>query len=138
MCTARVDSLIDPAAVVMQNWVDARVNRVLNHDIEVVLALQADHRYVKAKQKQCNQGKSRMTQQACFDAALAGRHGNLHEGMHVWARKGRALSAGIAPWRFERGIPCGGCNTFLGRRVSRQMLTCLGAPGTFTVVILCG
>ena len=105
LCTVRADSLIDPAAVVMQNWVDARINRALNHHIEVALALQADHRYVRAKQKQCNQGKSRMTKQDCFDVALAGRHGNLHEGMHVWARKGQGLERRNCAWAVRAQYP---------------------------------
>ena len=96
LCSNRSATLAGKRASIMQDWVDGRVTKVLQHHIQVFMPLQEDARCLEHKQagKQCCE--ARVTKKTLFDRALEPGPGPLDGDNHVWKRS-------------RQGIECANC-----------------------------
>ena len=95
LCSNRAATLAGKRASIMQDWVDARVTKVLQRHIQVVIALQEDAnaRFLERKKarKQCRE--ARVTKKTLFDRALKPGPGPLDSDNHVWKRSRQGIEA---------------------------------------------
>ena len=96
MNSERAAQLVGVETSVMVNWADARATRIFMRHIEVVMALQADPRYIRPKQEGRLESSKRETKQALLCPPM----------LSLLKGPGASVAAMSSGWRVVFGFVC--------------------------------